>query len=109
MASYSGTHVQTGLCEGRVLTKLVGKHSPGRLADLNSTLRIHKNAGVVLLYTCDLSAGNVETILGSLISQTSLIGGFQVEKAVDCFLRMTLQFVLWPPHAHTPACAYTHA
>lgn len=46
-----------------------------------------------------------------MTSEPSLIGRFQGSespcyKRGGCFPRMAHKFVLWPAHAHIPACAY---
>lgn len=64
MASVTMTIMsRQGSVRGGGLTGLAVKHVPCKLEDLNSILRIHKNAETVL-HTCDLSTVDVETVLG---------------------------------------------
>lgn len=100
-------HVQTGLCEGRGADLMV-KHLPCKLEGLNSVLRIHKHAGSSAVHLWSQCQGSGD----SVTSQPNLIGGFQGSespcyKRGGCFPRMARKFVLWPAHAHIPACAYT--
>lgn len=97
------------------LTGLAVKHVPCKLEDLNSVLRIKKKKILeTVLHTCDLSARDVETVLGLTdqpapgtweipgahcpASPVSLVGFRPVRalfmEEVDGFPRMTLKFVL---------------